>query len=332
MKDVRAIFGYLIRGGYKRILKHPFIKLIEIYFRFRHSWLIWFYVLNRKPRRLFSALPPTLNPVQKRLVGELRETGIAEAHLDELFPGENLLPELQRYTQELVRKAEVKTGKTFLEYLWDVVPVLDFTNPFVRISLDERVLDIVNSYMEMFSRFYYLTLNVAKPVTTGMKPTASQRWHRDPEEKKMIKLLLYLDDVDEESGPFIYIPRSAYGLRVGKFLPQRPPRGVYPNPGEIERHIPQEYVRRLTGKAGTLIFCNTTGFHKGGYATAKPRIMFTAGYRSHASCWLDQYKCPEDFEEEVKRLTPAPAVRYTLEFNANRISTFLLYWLKGNKY
>lgn len=316
----------------KRVVKFPFLLGIQAYFRLRALWPVWFYILNAKPRRLFRTSLPTLNPVQERLVKELRETGIAVTNLDELFPREELLPKLQSYTQELIRKAEVKTGKTFLEYLWDVQPVLDFENPFVKLALEGRVIDVVNSYMEMFSRFYYLTLNVTTPVESGTKSIASQRWHRDPEDKKMIKLFLYLNDVDSESGPFIYIPYSTYGLRWGNFLSQRPPRGVYPNSGEIERHIPHDHVKVLTGKAGTLIFCNTTGFHKGGYATGKPRTMFTAGYRSQASAWLDQYKYPVNFGEESKRLNLAPTQRYALEFNDNRLSTYLLYWLKGNRY
>ena len=49
--------------------------------------------------------------------------------------------------------------------------------------------------------------------------------------------------------------------------------------------IPPEAIKTFTGKAGTMIFCDTSGLHQGGYATGKERIMSTFGYYSHASLW-----------------------------------------------
>jgi hypothetical protein len=34
---------------------------------------------------------------------------------------------------------------------------------------------------------------------------------------------------------------------------------------------------------GTLIFCNTAGFHRGGFSTTSPRVLATATYSSPAS-------------------------------------------------
>ncbi|HSI98275.1 MAG TPA: hypothetical protein VK926_07925, partial [Gaiellaceae bacterium] len=39
----------------------------------------------------------------------------------------------------------------------------------------------------------------------------------------------------------------------------------------------------FTGQKGTLLFCNTAGFHRGGFATARPRVLATATYSSPAS-------------------------------------------------
>ena len=316
--------------GVKYIIKQPLIWAIQIYFRARQSHFVWMF-LNREPRRRHRENPSQLNMVQERVVKELHETGIATAHLDELFPGENKLAALHVYTAELRRNAEAKTGKTFLEYLWDVIPVLDFENSFVKISLDEKIIDIVNSYMEMFSRFYYLTLNVTKPVKEGEKAFASQRWHRDPEDKRMLKLFIYLNDVDEESGPFIYIPYSKYGLKWGHVFPQRPPRGFYPPEGAVEKIIPPDAIKYNTGRAGTVIFCDTTGLHKGGYALEKERVMFTAGYRSPVSAWYTDFKYPRNLEEEIKKANLNQKARFALKFNSTSYSTRLLYWLKGNK-
>ena len=315
----------------KKIIKLPLVLFIKVYFRIRQFYPFWFYFLNRRPRKLYQKKPPNLNEVQERVVKSLRESGIAIVNLDEIFPGENKLALLQAYTRELRRKAEAKTGKTFLEYLWEVIPVLDFENPFVRISLDEKILDIVNAYLEMWARFYYLTLNITIPVKAGEKAFASQRWHRDPEDKKMLKLFIYLNDVDDGAGPFIYIPYSKYGLKWGHVFPQKPPRGFYPPEGAVEKIIPPDAIKYNTGRAGTVIFCDTTGLHKGGYALEKERIMFTAGYRSTVSAWYTDFKYPRNLEEEMKKANLNQKARFALKFNSTPYSTRLLYWLKGNK-
>jgi hypothetical protein len=39
----------------------------------------------------------------------------------------------------------------------------------------------------------------------------------------------------------------------------------------------------FTAPKGTIIFCNTCGFHRGGFATGKPRVLATFTWDSPAS-------------------------------------------------
>ena len=112
---------------------------------------------------------------------------------------------------------------------------------------------------------------------------ASQRWHRDFNDKHLLKAFLYLVDVDEGTGPFEYVPGSAPGGRYADAWPWRPLGENYPPDGELEERIPAEAIKTFTGPKGTLLFCNTSGFHRGGFATAKPRVLATVTYSSPAS-------------------------------------------------
>ena len=47
--------------------------------------------------------------------------------------------------------------------------------------------------------------------------------------------------------------------------------------------MPAEDFRTFTGPKGTLLFCNTAGFHRGGFSTTNPRVLATATYSSPAS-------------------------------------------------
>ena len=42
-------------------------------------------------------------------------------------------------------------------------------------------------------------------------------------------------------------------------------------------------VRTFTGPKGSLLFCNTAGFHRGGFSTSDPRVLATVTYSSPAS-------------------------------------------------
>ena len=42
-------------------------------------------------------------------------------------------------------------------------------------------------------------------------------------------------------------------------------------------------IKTFTAPRGTVILCNTSGLHRGGFSTAKPRVLATATYCSPAS-------------------------------------------------
>mgnify|MGYP001604445116 CR=1 FL=1 len=301
----------------KKILSYFFLGLragLGLFFRARSWRPVWLY-LNRYSRALYQRNRRPLNPVQHRLMEDLKRDGIAAVALSELFPGENVFAELRSYTDRLIDQAETKTNKEFLRFLWDATPVLELDNPFVRLSLRDKILDIVNAYMDLAAHFYYLTLNVTMPVPEGSQAVQSQRWHRDPEDKRMCKVFLYLTDVDEGAGPFPYVRGSQYGGKWGRLFPQQPPAGCYPPAGAIERIVPSSDIHVGTARAGTLIFCDTSGLHRGGYATQRERVMFTGGYCSSASPWPLRFKYPENSDEELKRLNFDPVQRHALQYD-----------------
>ena len=101
---------------------------------------------------------------------------------------------------------------------------------------------------------------------------ASQQWHRDPWNDHIVKVFTYFNDVGEDAGPFEYVMGSPHGGRYGELWPWQP-KGIYPPQDEFERAIPAEDRRALTGPAGTMIFCDTSGFHCGGWAKSQSRIL-----------------------------------------------------------
>ena len=145
------------------------------------------------------------------------------------------------------------------------------------------MLDIANTYLGLWSKLEYVDMWYSVPQAPDADRISSQRWHRDFNDKHLLKAFLYLVDVDAGTGPFEYVPGSAPGGRHADAWPWRPLGENYPPDGELEKRIPEDGIRTFTAPKGTMVLCNTSGFHRGGFATESPRVLATATYSSPAS-------------------------------------------------
>jgi hypothetical protein len=158
---------------------------------------------------------------------------------------------------------------------------LGLDDPWLRLGVNSRLLDLANAYLGMWSKLEYVDVWYTPPADTAERKS-SQRWHRDFNDRHLLKAFLYLVDVDEETGPFEYVPRSAPGGELDRLWPWRPLGENYPPEDELEAKVADRAVSFVASK-GTLIFCNTSGFHRGGFAVGKARVLATVTYSSPAS-------------------------------------------------
>jgi hypothetical protein len=240
---------------------------------------------------------PSLDETQQRIVDSLRREGFAVAQFRELFDdatwselADDIVP-FVRQTEEAVRNAGDRPAKKadfivrrFLRKGEGApTPVFSFDDPWLRVGASERMLDVINSYRGQLTKLHYIDNWYTVPFSAADERIASQRWHRDPEEEHIVKVFLYFSEVDEDAGPFEYVRGSFSGGPYGDFWPWRKGKDErHPPEDELYRVIPPEDRLTLTGKPGTMIFCDTGGFHRGGFARTKPRILATWSYISPA--------------------------------------------------
>lgn len=260
--------------------------------KLRHAW-DW---TNRGAVKAFESNRPTLNAVQQRIVGDLQQRGIAFAQFDELFD-QSKWEALLRPTEEWLATEDVKEkeraykegghkSQAWKEYIirkYSAQPVLDADDPYLLFGLEPELLDVVNSYLGLESRL--LTLDVWDTIALehSGEDTGSQRWHRDPEDRKLVKVFLYFSEVDKDSGPLQYVAESRHGDKYGDFWPQRLPKGTTVGGKELEERIPPSEWVTCTGSPGTLTFVDTSGIHKGGRATSNNRVLANWIYVTKAS-------------------------------------------------
>jgi hypothetical protein len=243
--------------------------------------------------------PQDLSPSQRLAVDELRAGGIAVSTFDELVGDEALWRELEGEMAAFVARARQLTPKLakpeqkdqFLVRRWTpdsdgtVVddPRIPSDSPWFRFAASDALLEVVNSYVGVYTKLVGLDNWYTVAFPEAYDRVASQRWHRDPEDRHVVKCFLYFSDVDEDSGPFEYIPGSAEGGAYGGLWPWGAEEGWYPPQAELEARIPESDRLRLTGPKGTLILCDTGGFHRGGHALGQPRVLSTHTYISAAA-------------------------------------------------
>lgn len=114
-----------------------------------------------------------------------------------------------------------------------------------------------------------------------------QTLHRDKDDFRFCKLFVYLSDVDEGTGPHVYLPGSHRPDRFAEML--RAVDGGANNPlqffvggqrgnAAILEKAFRDRFERLTGPAGSAFLVNTYGLHKGEVPRTGNRMLFQVLY------------------------------------------------------
>lgn len=215
------------------------------------------------------------------IVQTIKKDGIAVVKIEDLFPDKtalnDLLEEFQTFSntkdfKDALQKGESKDSKNYLIRSGYFNKTLAVETRLFKMAVSSPFLSIVTNYLGSVPRLQFAEYWYTIPQKdSGSKN--SQSWHRDPE-FSMIKVFLYLNEVDNNAGPFCYIKGTHQQGEQGNILPRKTPNGpFYPSEKEIFDKIDKSNIVVNTGSLGTLIFCDTNGFHKGGDAKLNPRIF-----------------------------------------------------------
>ena len=96
----------------------------------------------------------------------------------------------------------------------------------------------------MWSKLEYVDVWYSVPQPAAAERISSQRWHRDYNDKHLLKVFLYLVDVDEDMGPFQYVAGSQPGGPYADAWGWQPLGQNYPTEEELEARIPRRRCRR----------------------------------------------------------------------------------------
>jgi hypothetical protein len=274
---------------------------------------------NRSARRQYASHTPELDETQRGIVDALDRQGYVTLPFAELFDEETwegieaqgaaFIAETERTIAE-GGSGKVRAGKEFVVRAHSFEgTTLEAADPWFAACASRRLLDVANAYLRLWAKLSYVDLWYTAQQPASDERVASQNWHVDFDDKHLLKAFVYLSDVGADHGPFEYVPGSQPGGRHHDVRPWVPMGYGRVDDADVAKSVPSDEIASFTGPKGTLILCNTSGLHRGGFATAGPRVLATATYCSPASL---KALSNRNYETPLAESTTDPVVRYAV--------------------
>lgn len=218
---------------------------------------------------------PELTGIDEDIAHALEMRGVYVTSLDRLSldGGEALLDTAEHLAEDFTREAHAlaQAGQSFII----VPPERIAANPAIWLfGLQDRLLDIAETYLGVPVAYDGVAINYT--VADG-REISTRKWHRDWEDRRMLKIAVYLHDVDEHGGPFEHICRldTLQSDREGF-------RYNLADNAELEARLGSGFAQDIvscTGLRGTVIFNDTARFfHRGKPATGRDRAALFYSY------------------------------------------------------
>ena len=288
----------------RRFQRRPLAKPNLVYF-------LWRFAANATRAYRAWATPVCFSDTPP-IVQELTEQGIAVGP-SERFLGDEGSRALSRAADIILDASRSDAVKAIVAGLAPARRKKDFRidlmshriaadSPLLKTALDTKLLEIVGSYLGLWPCLHSIGAWLNYP--TNAAAASSQLWHHDPEDLKVIKVFIYLEDVNEENGPFTYVPRThPFGANVAEA--ERHGKKERLSDEQVSGVFSPQTWRVCTGPAHTMILADTLGYHRGGKPIAGTRILVTFTYTSgtplvQPSIWLRG--TPDWISSDIQRL------------------------------
>lgn len=240
--------------------------------------IVWRYLFNLTPTLAYRHDPPVLGEEAQHVLQELNRDGVAVTSVDRLCRDTGLYDRLLETVLDRVRTQDGAPSKglngaeghayTFETNYLGAQPRFEPESIFARFAVQQDILSVVNAYFGMYTQLRKYA--VFRNEVSRDAPTVNQRFHRDGDFHYLIlRLFVYLADVDEGCGPFTYYP----GTHV---------KGSISRKATLEEVAAVIQPRPIVGPARTIVFADTRGFHRGGRCETGYRFFYNALYTSPA--------------------------------------------------
>ncbi len=145
--------------------------------------------------------------------------------------------------------------------------------PNISELLNTRLYNFIQSYFKC--EIGLTSINIRKSFLNKLSDVETNIYHKDENSYNLLKVFIYLNDVDENTGPFIFVKKTHNKSNLKFFRNYRIDDEV------INDNFDSSEIISLTGKVGDIIVANTRGLHKGKKVINKERNMLTLTFGIH---------------------------------------------------
>ncbi|MBH8565035.1 phytanoyl-CoA dioxygenase family protein [Nostoc sp. CENA67] len=215
---------------------------------------------------------PLLEARDRLILDTLKEEGAYITTLAQLgLPSNSEL--LQAANRQLSTMSPANSDQN--QKLPQIYTVTDLPE-FAAWGSEQRLLKIIENYIGLPVTFQGVHLRKDLP---NQNQFGTLLWHKDSEDRKMVKVIIYLTDVEEQHGPFEYVPLSLTSFpafnsyRIDYKLWQSGYLGI--NDEQLKEIIPKSAWKSCPGSAGTVIITDPrTTLHHGTLRSQERSALF----------------------------------------------------------
>ena len=244
---------------------------------------------------------PVISEYEQDLIAQVRTEGVAMTSLEALsIPSTK---EMLQAAKTLIPKIPSSISQNKNEFVIHATSqqIVEHKEIFIW-GLEKRLTNIIENYIGLPVAYHgaYFRRDTINPVQIK-----SRLWHIDPEDRKVLKVVIYLNDVDDSNGPFEYIPQPF----TSKLISALKYNHGYVQDKTMKKVISPSFFKSCTGIAGTVILAATGSiFHRGKVPISSDRYSVFFDYTSRKPIVHNHYGASflsdEDLQLLAKNLTP----------------------------
>jgi hypothetical protein len=269
----------------------------------------------RLTRASHASQIPALSADDQKIAAALDRDGVYITTLEDLgIPSTlTLLEAAKNHLQDMkwVMAADATKQDNFGTVLNPAYPQIFTMTDLAEFSTwgcEPRLLNIVENYVKV--PITYRGVHLRRDFANE-NPVTTELWHRDLEDRRMVKIFVYLTEATDDYGPLEYIPKSLVSSRldrqIQKTIGKTGRMGL--TDAEMEDFVPRSQWKRCSVPVGSVVFADPVAiFHHGKSRTQERAALFfvyTAAQPLRPGCVL-QYS--DDTFARPKEILAANAV------------------------
>ena len=275
----------------------------------------------------------------KSIVDEINFYGISSCKIDQLLTEQelNIFARVKDFYKQYCSDAKIKSRISQINQgipnpniqKWYEISIPEFLGR--KLIPGDPIMDLYTceTFIDLASEFYndddVRLRNVEgwiHPHTKADKEIHSQRWHRDQEDFKILKVFILVNNIDEDNGPTEFIKQTQHSGEYDDITYNMRWLDYYYNP-TLYKKIRNAYVKRFSrykmryippsenfvkaiGVSGTIYFINSNGMHKGGFVKKGERHLLHGCYLKSDAPMIKYGKLRSYYDkiDEVDKNTP----------------------------